>query len=50
MRPALSFYKYEESYMPGISANQEGQLRELVANGDKVATIKLYREITYLGL
>jgi ribosomal protein L7/L12 len=50
MQPALSFYKYQEFYMSGISANQEQQLRELVANGNKIAAIKLYREITNLGL
>ena len=36
--------------MSGISANQEQQLRELVAKGNKIAAIKLYREITNLGL
>jgi ribosomal protein L7/L12 len=36
--------------MPDISANQEQQLRELIANGNKIAAIKLYREITNLGL
>ena len=36
--------------MSDISANQEQRLRELVVNGNKVAAIKLYREITNLGL
>jgi ribosomal protein L7/L12 len=36
--------------MSGISANQEEQFRELVANGDKIAAIKRYRELTNLGL
>jgi ribosomal protein L7/L12 len=36
--------------MPNISTNQEQQVRELVAKGNKIAAIKLYREITDLGL
>lgn len=36
--------------MSGISASQEQELRELVAKGNKIAAIKLYREITNLGL
>ncbi len=36
--------------MSGISANQEQQLRELVAKGNKIAAVKLYREITNVGL
>lgn len=36
--------------MSGISASQEQKLRELVAKGNKIDAIKLYREITNLGL
>ena len=36
--------------MPDISVNQAQQVRELVAKGNKIAAIKLYREITNLGL
>lgn len=36
--------------MPDISANQEGKLRELVAKGNKIAAIKLYQEMTNVGL
>jgi len=36
--------------MFGISASQEGQIKELVAKGEKIAAIKLYRETTGVGL
>ena len=36
--------------MPGISTNQEEQIKELLAKGQKVAAIKLYREMTGIGL
>ena len=36
--------------MPGISTNQEQQIRELIAKGNKIAAIKLYRETTNVGL
>jgi ribosomal protein L7/L12 len=40
----------KEFHMSGISANQEQRLRELAAKGNKIAAIKLYREITNVGL
>ncbi len=36
--------------MSGISTNQEQQIRELIAKGNKIAAIKLYRETTNVGL
>ena len=36
--------------MPGISENQEEQIKELSAKGEKIAAIKLYREATGVGL
>jgi len=36
--------------MSDISPNQEGQLRELIAQGNLIAAIKLYREISNVGL
>ena len=36
--------------MSGISTSQEGQIKELVAKGQKVAAVKLYREMTGVGL
>ena len=36
--------------MSGLSAEQEHQIRELVAKDNKIAAIKLYREMTGLGL
>lgn len=36
--------------MSGISADQEGQIKELVAKGQKVTAVKLYREMTSVGL
>jgi ribosomal protein L7/L12 len=36
--------------MSGVSTDQEEQLKELIANGNKIAAIKLYREMTNLGL
>jgi ribosomal protein L7/L12 len=36
--------------MPSLSTIQEGQIRELMAAGNKIAAIKLYREITGTSL
>ena len=36
--------------MSGISANQEQQIKELAAEGNKIAAIKLYRETTGTSL
>jgi ribosomal protein L7/L12 len=36
--------------MFGISANQEGQIKELVAKGEKIAAVKLYRETSGVSL
>jgi ribosomal protein L7/L12 len=36
--------------MSGISANQEGQVKELANQGNKIAAIKLYRETTGVSL
>ena len=36
--------------MSGIPANQEEQIKELAANGNKIAAIAQYREITGVGL
>ena len=36
--------------MPGISENQEEQIKELAAKGEKIAAIKLYRETTGVSL
>jgi ribosomal protein L7/L12 len=36
--------------MSGISANQERQIKELAAEGNKIAAIKLYREATGTSL
>jgi len=36
--------------MSGISASQEGQIKELVTKGEKIAAVKLYRETTGVGL
>ena len=36
--------------MSNLSTNQEQQLKELVAKGEKIAAIKLYREATGAGL
>lgn len=36
--------------MSALSANQEQQLKELVADGNKIAAIALYREMTGVGL
>lgn len=36
--------------MHGISANQEGQIKVLIAKGNKIAAIKLYGEISGVGL
>ena len=36
--------------MSGISANQEEQIKELAAKGEKIAAIKLYRETTGVSL
>ena len=36
--------------MSGISTQQELQIRELTATGNKISAVKLYREITGVGL
>jgi hypothetical protein len=36
--------------MSGISTTQEEQIRELLAKSQKVAAVKLYREMTGVGL
>jgi ribosomal protein L7/L12 len=36
--------------MPGISADQEGKIKELATRGNLIAAIKLYREITNASL
>ena len=36
--------------MSGISKEQEEQIKELLIKGEKIAAVKLYREITSLGL
>lgn len=36
--------------MPGLSANQERLIKELIANNNKIAAIKAYREATGFGL
>ena len=36
--------------MPGLSANQEQLIKELIAKNNKIAAIKVYREATGLGL
>ena len=36
--------------MSGISSQQEQQIRELLAQGQKIAAVKLYRELTGVGL
>ncbi len=36
--------------MAGLSEGQEHQIKELVAKGQKVAAVKLYREMTGVGL
>ena len=36
--------------MSAISTNQEGQIRELLAQDQKIAAVKLYREMTSVGL
>jgi len=40
----------KEIPMPGISADQEQQVKELATNGNKIAAIAQYREITGVGL
>jgi len=46
LSPALFFYQYEEHAMIGLSAEQERQIRDLIAQNQKIAAIKLYREAT----
>ncbi len=36
--------------MTGISTDQEHQIKELIAKGQKIAAVKLYREMTGVGL
>jgi ribosomal protein L7/L12 len=36
--------------MSGLSSEQEGQIRELLAQNQKIAAVKLYRELTGAGL
>ena len=36
--------------MTGISSDQEHQIKELIAKGQKIAAVKLYRELTNVGL
>ena len=36
--------------MSGISTTQEAQIKELIAKGQKVSAVKLYREMTGVGL
>ena len=36
--------------MSALSANQELEIKELVTKGNKIAAVKLYREITGAGL
>ena len=36
--------------MTGISADRERQIKELIIKGNKIAAIKLYRELTGVGL
>ena len=36
--------------MTGISSQQEQQFKELLAKGQKIAAVKLYREMTGVGL
>ncbi|MBN1452635.1 MAG: ribosomal protein L7/L12 [Anaerolineales bacterium] len=36
--------------MSGLSTEQEGQIRELIAQGQKITAVKLYRELTGVGL
>jgi ribosomal protein L7/L12 len=40
----------KEFNLSGLSAEQERQIRELISAGNKIAAVKLYRELTSLGL
>jgi len=44
------FYSEKELAVPSISLDQETQIKEIAANGNKIAAIKLYREMTGAGL
>jgi ribosomal protein L7/L12 len=50
MKPALSFLQKKEFLMSGVSTDQEGQIKELAAKGEKIAAIKLYRETSGVSL